>query len=182
MILLLSCATKQHPTVVIYTDLGEITVEVYVEKAPATASNFLDLVNKGAYTDALFYRVVRLDNQPDNDVKIEVIQGGLFHADLIGTHPQIIHETTEVTGIRHTDGVISMARNEPGTASTEIFICIGDQPDLDFGGDRNPDMQGFSAFGKVIRGMDVVRAIQSMPDSNQILMNKVRIQEMRNSH
>ena len=71
-----------------------------------------------------------------------------------------------------------MARNEPGTASTEFFICVGDQPSLDFGGDRNPDGQGFAAFGKVSRGMEVVRAIQALPDSGQYLSDPVLIKKM----
>ena len=179
LIELVSCIRTNHPTVVINTDMGEISVEVFDEKAPLTASNFLDLVERGVYTNAVFYRVVRMNNQPQNKVKIEVIQGGLHRGSLINTYPPIAHETTEVTGIKHTDGVISMARNEPGSASTEFFICIGDQPSLDYGGDRNPDGEGFAAFGKVIRGMDVVRAIQAMPDSVQIIIDKVRIQEMK---
>ena len=93
--------------------------------------------------------------------------------------PLTFYETTETTGIKHTDGVISMARLEPGTASTEIFICIGDQPSLDFGGDRNPDGQGFAAFGKVSGGMDVVRNIQSRPDSIQMLLEPVIIREIK---
>ena len=71
-----------------------------------------------------------------------------------------------------------MARMEPGTASSEIFICVGDQPALDFGGKRNPDGQGFAAFGKVIRGMDVVREIQSKPDEEQMLVTTVNIIEV----
>ena len=71
-----------------------------------------------------------------------------------------------------------MARNEPGSASTEIFICIGNQPDLDFGGRRNPDGQGFAAFGKVIDGMDVVRRIQALPDTAQFLKDRVVIKEI----
>jgi peptidyl-prolyl cis-trans isomerase A (cyclophilin A) len=64
-----------------------------------------------------------------------------------------------MTGLRHLDGTLSMARIAPGTAGSAFFICIGDQPDLDFGGRRNPDGQGFAAFGRVAEGMDVVRAI-----------------------
>lgn len=89
--------------------------------------------------------------------------------------PPIKHETTAETGILHGDGVISMARAEPGTASSEFFICIGDQPELDYGGMRNPDGQGFAAFGKVIEGMDVVRKIQSLKDEGQMLKEKVDI-------
>jgi len=170
---------RSCPEVFIQTDFGEIVVELYPENAPATATNFLSLVERGVYTNAIFYRVVRMDIQPGNEVKIEVIQGGLFDDDLVNIYSPIDHETTETTGIKHTDGVISMARNEPGSASTEFFICVKDQPDLDYGGERNPDQQGFAAFGKVTRGMEVVRIIQAMPDSGQYLVHPVRILEMK---
>ena len=123
----------------------------------------------------MFYRVVRQDNQPDKKVKIEVVQGGLGGESSEKELPPIAHETTNRTGVLHKDGTLSMARAEPGTASSEFFICVGDQPELDFGGKRNPDGQGFAAFGKVVKGMDVVRRIQSLPDEKQILKEPVRI-------
>lgn len=171
----LSCKQTKSPQVEIQTTLGDILVEVYPDRAPISSNNFLDHVEKGSYTNSLFYRVVRMDNQPQNQVKIEVIQGGLFEDEQIEAHTPIAHETTEDTGIRHKDGVISMARMGPGTASTEFFICVGDQPSLDYQGKRNPDGQGFAAFGKVIRGMDVVKAIQVLPDQGQYLTEKVVI-------
>ena len=161
--------------VVIHTALGDMTVEIYTERAPVTASNFLAHVEQGHYVNSAFYRVVRMDNQSGSKVKIEVIQGGLFDDNVLDTIPSIIHETTRETGILHTDGVISMARNQPGSASTEFFICIGDQPSLDYGGQRNPDGQGFAAFGKVVDGMDVARAIQALPDEGQMLKEQVKI-------
>ena len=164
--------------VVIRTDLGDMTVEIYTDQAPVTAANFLAHVEKGNYTNSVFYRVVRMDNQSQNQVKIEVIQGGLFHDEVLDSIAPIIHESTRETGILHTDGVISMARNEPGSASTEFFICIGDQPSLDFGGNRNPDGQGFAAFGKVVSGMDVARDIQALPDEGQFLKQHVLIREI----
>ena len=176
---LFSCLQSSPDKVLMKTDLGEITLEIYTGMAPLTASNFLSLVERGVYTNAFFYRVVHMDNQPGNHVRIEVIQGGLFEDSLVSIHPTIAHETTGMTGILHTDGVISMARNKPGSASTEFFICIGDQPSLDFGGERNPDGQGFAAFGKVTGGMDVVRKIQALPDSGQYLVDRVRIREMQ---
>lgn len=165
--------------VLIQTDMGDLTVELYPEKAPVTVSNFLLHVENGDYTNSFFYRVVRMDNQSQSKVKVEVIQGGLFHDDVVDTIAPIIHETTRETGILHSDGVISMARNQPGSASTEFFICIGDQPSLDYGGGRNPDKQGFAAFGKVVDGMDVARAIQALPDEGQILKEQVLIREIR---
>lgn len=169
---------RPAPMVVIHTDLGDIHVEIYMEEAPVTAGNFLSHVEQGNYTNSMFYRVVRMDNQPPNKVKIEVIQGGLFRDEVLDTITPIRHESTRETGILHTDGVISMARMDPGSASTEFFICVGDQPSLDYGGKRNPDGQGFAAFGKVIEGMDVVRSIQAQADEGQYLKEQVIIREI----
>jgi len=93
--------------------------------------------------------------------------------------PAIPLERTPVTGLRHLDGVISMARDGPDTATSDFFLCIGDQPSLDFGGRRNPDGQGFAAFGRVVTGLDVVRRIQSAPASGQSLTPPVPILRIR---
>jgi len=145
------------------TSAGVIDLELYPQRAPITVANFLRYVDSNAYDGGQIYRVVRMDNQPHSPVKIEVIQGGLgmgaYDEDQAPRYPPIAHETTAQTGLKHTDGVLSMARLAPGSATSEFFICINDQPSLDFGGARNPDGQGFAAFGRVISGMDVVRAI-----------------------
>ncbi len=177
-----SCSKSQLPQVEIESSIGTIVLEIDSIHAPVTARNFLDLVDKGVYLNASFYRVVRMDNQPDNDVKIEVIQGGLYDDDLIDQYPGIPHETTDETGIKHKDGVLSMARYTPGTACTEFFICVGDQPDLDFGGKRNPDGQGFAAFGKVVSGMEVVRQIHQYEDEDQYLDEPIRIYNIKRIH
>lgn len=149
------------PRVAIETEKGRIIVEVYPDKAPITAGNFLMYADRGLYKGATIYRTVRADND-HNPAKIVVIQGGLnLEAGQPDPAPPIAHETTQTTGIKHTDGVISMARGDPGTAGAEFFICIGDNPALDFGGQRNPDGQGFAAFGKVVEGMAVVKAINA---------------------
>ena len=147
--------------VAIQTPLGGIVVEVDLKRAPVSAGEFLRYVDAGLYDGGAFYRVVREDN--DRTVpRIEVIQGGLTA--LERALPPIAHESTAQTGIHHVNGTISLARREVGTASgAKFFICIGDQPALDFGGKRNPDGQGFAAFGRVIKGMDVVRKIQRQP-------------------
>jgi peptidyl-prolyl cis-trans isomerase A (cyclophilin A) len=161
------------------TEAGDLVIELYPESAPVTATNFLRYVDENRFIGATFYRVVRMDNQPKNNVKIEVIQGGLKDDSHPQSLPPIEHETTEQTGLLHLDGTISMARNQPGSASSEFFICINDQPELDFRGKRNPDGVGFAAFGKVLEGMDVARRIQSMPDEEQMLINEVRILEVK---
>jgi peptidyl-prolyl cis-trans isomerase A (cyclophilin A) len=171
----LSCGSP-NPKVTVSTPLGDIVVELYTSRAPITAGNFLRNIDSGRYAGASFYRTVTPDNQPHNKVKIEVIQGGI--GDRESEAPRMIHETTSRTGIHHTNGVISMARLEPGTASTEFFICVGDQPELDYGGHRNPDLQGFAAFGRVVSGMDVVRSIQHQPADGQALKPEIPIRSI----
>jgi peptidyl-prolyl cis-trans isomerase A (cyclophilin A) len=165
----------ENPRVLIKTELGDITIEIYEKEAPITSGNFLKYIDDSLFKAATFYRVVTMGNQPDNDIKIEVIQGGLGYTEERKTLPPIEHETTDKTGILHRDGVISMARSKPGTASSEFFICVGDQPELDFKGKRNPDGQGFSAFGKVIAGMDVVKKIHLQPAEGQMLDPQIKI-------
>lgn len=161
---------------VISTELGDIEVALYPERAPLTTANFLAYVEKKAYTGSGFFRVCTPENEADREVKIEVIQGGnVDEADLL---PPIRLETTEETGIRHRDGVLSMARSTPHSAQSSFFICIGDQPALDYGGDRNPDGQGFGAFGQVISGMEVVLEIQRQKEENQYLLNPVTIRSI----
>ena len=161
------------------TDLGPIQIELFPDKAPITVSNFLQYIDETRYGDLHFYRVVHMGNQPDNEVKIEVIQGGLG----FDKHPlellPIHHETTDKTGIKHENGTLSMARLEPGTASSEIFICVNAQPELDFGGKRNPDGQGFAAFGEVVSGMDIVQQIQMMLSKEQMLVKSVNIKSIK---
>jgi len=180
-LLLAGCVPNRNPKVILATELGDIEAELFIEQAPLTAGNFLAYADSEKYNaDTYFYRVVRLDNQPDNKIKIEVVQGGFFEDSLIEKYQfkPIKHESTKETGILHKDGVLSMARLEPGSASTEFFICIGDQPELDFGGKRNPDGKGFAAFGRVTKGMDVVRKIQQMQDTGQYLLKPVKIKSI----
>ena len=163
---------SETTTVVMNTSVGEITIELYPQAAPITVNNFLQYVDGGYYNNSHFYRTVRMDNQAQNKIKIEVIQGGMGMETNDLPFDPIAHESTKSSGILHLDGVISMGRLDPGTASSEFFICINDQPELDFGGQRNPDRLGFAAFGKVVHGMAVVREIQTRetatPDGEEL--------------
>ena len=166
----------------IVTDSGTIVVALEPAKAPITVANFLRYTDEHRYDGGSFYRAVTPTNQlpAAQQPQIEVIQGGI-DADSAKRLPAITHETNERSGIKHTDGVISMARGAPGSASSEFFFVINDQPALDFGGKRNPDGQGFAAFGKVVSGMDVVRRIQRMssePRPPQRMTTVVRIQRV----
>jgi len=169
--------SQELPHFIIETELGNIEIEVNTQHAPVTAANFLRYVEAGYYNDSKFYRTVTMSNQPDNDVKIEVIQGGLGMDQITGKakFPPVPLERTTQTGLSHLDGTVSMARLAPDSATSEFFICINDQPELDFGGKRNPDGQGFAAFGRVVRGMDVVRKIQKSSKREQQLTPAIRI-------
>jgi peptidyl-prolyl cis-trans isomerase A (cyclophilin A) len=170
-------AAAKKPVVLIKTEKGDITVEVDLALAPVTAANFLRYVDGKLYDGSVFHRTVTLDNQPNNDVRIEVIQGGQLSEDK--GFPPIAHETTATTGLKHLDGTISMARGTPGSATSSFFFCIGPQPELDFGGKRNPDGEGFAAFGRVVKGMDVVKAIHVLPAEGQSLKPSIKIISVR---
>ena len=168
-------AQEKNPHVVLHTQLGDIEMELDAVHAPTTTANFLRYVKGGFYTGGVFHRTVTMQNQPDSPVKIEVIQGGINPERKKDGFPAIALERTSVTGVKHVDGAVSMARGGPDSATSDFFICIGDQPELDFGGKRNADGQGFAAFGRVVKGMDVVRKIQGSPAEGQKLVPGVGI-------
>jgi peptidyl-prolyl cis-trans isomerase A (cyclophilin A) len=159
-------AAQSPVRVLVQTELGDIVLEIDTTRAPNTAANFLRYVDGGHYDGGTFHRTVKMDNQPDSPVKIEVIQAGVSAERASAGFPPIPLERTSVTGLRHTDGAISLARGQVDSATSGWFICINDQPSLDFGGARNPDGQGFAAFGRVVRGMDVVRKIQQAANTD----------------
>ncbi|WP_419941377.1 peptidylprolyl isomerase [Candidatus Palauibacter sp.] len=161
--------------VVVETEMGAFELEVDVDRAPVTAANFLRYVDGGFYDGGTFFRTVHADNQPEDSIRIAVVQGGWNPDTEAESFPPIPLERTSETGLKHLDGVVSMARGGPDTATHSFFICIGDQPSLDFGGMRNPDGQGFAAFGRVVAGMDVVRATHRAPYEAQQLRPPVRI-------
>ena len=163
--------------VVIKTSLGSIEVELYSEKAPITVQNFLRYLDGGYYNRSSFYRTVRLNNDNGNP-KIEVIQGGIGQVQK--PFPMIRHESTKDTGLSHLDGTISMSRGAIDTATSDFFICIGDQIALDYGGIRNKDGQGFSVFGRVVSGIDVVKKIHAMPSNKNADNDYVKGQMLDN--
>ncbi len=168
-------AVARHPLVVMKTKFGTIVAELYPAEAPITVANFEHYIRENRLKDATFYRTVTMKNQPGKKVKIQVIQGGLFREDHPDMLPPIKLETTKQTGLHHLNGTLSMARDKPNSATSEFFICIGNQPSLDYGGKRNPDGQGFAAFGRVIKGMDVVKKIQQQPSDHQMLTPQIKI-------
>ncbi len=164
----LCCSNKhKYPHIEIQTSLGDIEVELYPDKAPKSVASFLSYVDSGFYENTHFYRVLTNYNQPSDAFKSNLIQGGVWRTGRRRNLPGIPHESTNQTGILHENGVISLARREPGTATTEFFICVGDQHGYDYGGENNPDKQGYAAFGKVVKGMDIVNRIFQLNESDQ---------------
>jgi len=163
------------------TEAGSFVVEVDPEVAPVTVANYLAHVDRKLLDGGAVYRVVTLANQaPETRHKIEVVQWGRNRPD--NEKPPlapIVHETTQQSGLRHLDGTVSMARAQPGSATAEYFVCVGDQPALDFGGGRNPDGLGFAAFGRVVEGMDVIRALHARGEADQYLARPIAVKSVR---
>ena len=158
-----------NPHVAIQTKYGDIELELYPKQAPKTVAAFLSYIDAGFYNNSSFYRVLNMENQPSNAPKTELIQGGIWKTN----YQQAIkvkgieHENTQQTKILHTEGTISLARAAPGTAGTEFFIVIGNQPGLDFGGENCEDRLGYAAFGKVIKGLNLVYKISGQKSNGQ---------------
>jgi peptidyl-prolyl cis-trans isomerase A (cyclophilin A) len=176
----ISAQGAKLPRVLVQTELGDIEIEVDTTRAPISGGRFLKHVDAGLYNNGQFHRTVKMDNQPDNDVKIEVIQAGVDPKRVEEVGEPMPLERTSVTGLKHTDGCVSTPRGAPDSARGGFFICVNDQPSLDFGGKRNPDGQGFAAFGRVTRGMDVVRKIQAAPNKEkQVLTPPIVIKAIK---
>ena len=177
-------AQAQAPATVltrVETALGSFVIAVDPSRAPGTVANYLAYVDAKSLDSSSVYRIVTPANQPDETKhKISIVQWGLNLADEAKPRlPAIGHETTQQTGLRHLDGTLSMARNGPGTAAAEFFICIGDQPELDFGGRRNPDGLGFAAFGQVVAGLGVLQALYRLGQASQYVKPPVAVLTVR---
>ena len=171
---------SSNPQLLIDTNYGEIEVELYPAKAPKTVAAFLSYVDSGFYTNSAFYRVVLAEGM-SVAANVGLIQGGIWQTN-DRQHPAvpgIEHESTRQSGLSHTTGTLSLARTTPGTANTEFFICIGDQTQFDYGNSNPPDGEGFAAFGKVIKGMQVVRTIQQQRKQGESFTEKIIIREIR---
>ena len=174
IILFISCNNKksESPHIIIHTNYGDIEAELYTIKSPKTVAAFLSYIDKGFYKNTTFYRVLKDEEMP-TDNNSGLIQGGVWPnlKSVVG----IEHESTKQSGLSHTDGILSMARTGVGTATTEFFICIGDQTSFDAGKSGTTDSLGFAAFGKVIHGMSIVRKIQATRNTGDQFNEKIKI-------
>ncbi|MEO7309569.1 MAG: peptidylprolyl isomerase [Chitinophagaceae bacterium] len=170
----------ENPHLEIDTQYGVIELELYPKQAPKTVAAFLSYVDSGLYKNSSFYRVLNEDNQPMGATETRLIQGGIWASDSKRADklPGIPHETTRQTGLTHKDGTLSLARQAPGTGNTEFFICVDDQPGFDYGGSNNGDGQGYAAFGKVVKGMDIVRKILAKPTNGELFGTPIVIRNI----
>ncbi len=182
LLAIVSCKNNRtgNPVIEIQTSVGDILVELYPDKAPKTCAAFLSYVDDKLYDNASFYRVLNRENQSSDAFKSELIQGGIWekNSDKAQTL-QIQHESTNLTNILHERGTISLARQDTGTAGSEFFILLKDDATYDYGGEANPDKQGYAAFGKVIEGMDIVYKIYDRPVSGQRFQRSVPIYKIK---
>jgi peptidyl-prolyl cis-trans isomerase A (cyclophilin A) len=147
--------------VILTTSVGPISLDLEAKRAPITTANFLRYVDQKRYDGAIFYRAMKLDwgTQPNG-----LIQGGVQN-DPKRTLKAIAHEPTNMTGVTHVAGTISMARWAPGTAMAEFSILLADMPSLDAHPGAPGDNAGYAAFGHVVEGNDVLAKIFHSPVS-----------------
>ena len=154
-------AAPGKPRVVIKTSRGPIVVELEAQKAPLTSANFLHYVDTNTYDGGTFFRASR---SPDNPKEGTIVGAP---AAKVRPFPPIAHESTTKTGLRHVNGTLSLGRFDPGTATDNFFICVGDQPYLDAHPGAPGDNLGYAAFGQVVEGMAVVEKILSLPTNGK---------------
>lgn len=166
-----------NPQVELQTPFGAVRIEVDSARAPRTAANFLRYVDEGRYDSASFYRVRREEAEVLMQQGTAIVQGGLWYGDTTKLLPPVPFESTAQTGLRHTEGVVSMARfGDVNGARGEFFVVIGDQPHLDY---RSADSAGYAVFGRVVEGMDLIRDIQRLPLRGELLARPIPFRARR---
>jgi peptidyl-prolyl cis-trans isomerase A (cyclophilin A) len=148
----ISHAAQANPKVLIKTSKGDITLELFADKAPITVKNFLSYVDAKFYDGTIFHRVI----------KNFMIQGGGFTPEFLQKAAKAPIKNEAANGLKNLRGTIAMARtNEIDSATSQFFINYVDNSSLDHADDA--EHFGYAVFGKVISGMDVVDAIASVP-------------------
>jgi len=165
-----------NPVARMTLEAGAVDVELALDKAPVTVCNFIRYATRGYYDGGVFFRTVLSDSTARG---IDVIQARVAAGQSEDKFPPIALERTSKTGLSHGAGTISMARDGADTATSSFFVVIKDSRNLDFSGARNADGQGFAAFGHVIRGMDILEAIQKRPAEKEQITNPARILRLR---
>ena len=166
---------SELPRVLLSTPVGDLIVEVDVRAAPQTAAHFLEFAERGYLGNSSIYRIVTPANGQRSPAISAIQFGWLVRYIDDRPLPPVPHEPTGLTGLRHLDGSISLARAGAGTGGCAFFFCIGDQPALDEGGGRADDGLGFAAFGRLVGGRPVLTSLFEKAEENEMVVNPVRI-------
>jgi peptidyl-prolyl cis-trans isomerase A (cyclophilin A) len=166
---------SESPRILLNTPDGDLTVEVDLRAAPQTAAHFLEFLHRGYINNSWIYRIVTPANGQRSPAISAIQFGWLTRSIDDRLLPPVPHEPTGLTGLRHLDGSISLARAAAGTGGCTFFFCIGDQPALDEGGGRTEDGLGFAAFGRLVGGRAVLTSLFEKAEENEMLVNPVRI-------
>lgn len=172
-----------NPLVLMRTEEGDITLRIYLDKAPISAGNFLQYVDSGALNNQTLFRIVTPHNEEaPRDHYIQALHWGWRTKGEHDPQPfaKIPLETTRDTGLHHIRGTLAMGRYEPGNSGAEFFIMMNEDPDMDFGGKRQPDGLGFAAFGQVESGWEVMDRLYARAEADQThLRTPIAISEVK---
>jgi peptidyl-prolyl cis-trans isomerase A (cyclophilin A) len=157
---------------------GRFRILLDDQHAPVTSAYFADLARQGALDTAAVFRVLSEKNQSDDGgIKISVVQIGMADG-LDAPRTKLLHEHTQLTGLRHRRWSVSAARFGPGELYGSFFVCMRDEPALDFGGARQEDGQGFAAFGRVVDGFETLEKLHARAEDGDMLTRRIQVEEI----
>jgi peptidyl-prolyl cis-trans isomerase A (cyclophilin A) len=158
------------------TPVGNFSIRLHTRRAPATSAYFRRLADDAMFADASVFRITAEVNRDPNDpCPIDIVQVGPAQTVFASRHP-IEHESTRQTGLTHTRWTASAARFDLGELYGSFFICMRDEHELDYGGQRQSDGQGFAAFGRVVSGFDTLENIYARAESSEMLSSAIPIE------
>ncbi len=159
----------------IHSAAGTFTIHFFDDRAPATCAYFAYLARSGFLDASSVFRIVSPANHRDDDpCPIHVVQMGPKQA-LTGPRHRIDHENTKLTGLTHKKWTVSAARFDRRELYGNFFVCMRDEPSLDYGGKRQPDGQGFAAFGEVVDGFETLERIYAQAEPDEFLESPIPI-------
>lgn len=159
----------------VITAIGRFEIALLDDRAPGTCAYFRQLAEQGAFADGSIFRVVSRERHASLEATpIDVVQVGT-HLGFSELRRSVPHEHTGLTGLRHRQGTVSAARFAPGELYGSFFVCLHDEPALDFGGKRHEDNAGFAAFGEVTRGWDVILGAHRRAEDSTSLAQRIPV-------
>lgn len=165
------------PLLCIETAIGKFEIELFSQQAPATCQYFVGVARRGELDAGQIFRVTHDEPNAKDTPGIDVVQLGTAQT-LTEARQQLTHESTQQTGVQHKRWTVSASRFGPGELYASLFICMRDEPELDFGGNRHSDGQGYAAFGTVTSGTHLIKKIHQRAHHNELLKTPITIQRV----